>query len=492
MNEGNDPPNIPNKDGNTMDTEEANEVNKLQSDLLNRQHILSNFQLKSVGGFNLGDTSKSMFSFMNTAALNKATVNTEPNPNNMVGDKPIESVNNHKIEPIISGADIYTTVLNKKRRRSPQTRKSTKVSNKQQNISNNALTTKNRFSIFDFKNNEKVNKEVKTVSEKPSPFHVRGEKNTSEIRKWMSELEITDYDIKILFRGHEAKLQVKTVDEYRKIQSFFERKNIPNYTYQLKSARSIRAVIKGLDPRIDSDEIKEALIELNFNPRNVYRSKIKQNITSSVVLVELEPLQGKTHPIFDLKRLLNMVVTVEEPKKNNQPKQCYNCQEFGHTKNRCFLTPVCAICAEKHLTNMCDKDKTDKSAKVCNNCGENHTANWKGCQVYQVLYERLNPKQRREQRIANNQQKRTYHTKNQNPEPNIINGISYANVVTGNKSNKSDESINSSDLIKIIFMMQSNIQALQTNINEMIKKQNMLENSIGEINKMLSNLCKQK
>lgn len=494
MSEGNGPPDIKNNDGNTMDTDEHKDSNVLQSELQDRQHVLSNCQIKSIGGFSFGESSKNLFSFMNTSALNTAalnSLNTKLNPDIMVNDKPIDSDLNQKVTPVISGADIYTTVLSKKRGRSPQTKKSAKVTNKVQKTSKNTLATKNRFSIFDLKNNEKnKQKEEKMVSEKPSPFYVRGEKNTSDIRKWMSELQITDYDIKILFSGHQAKLQVKTVDDYRKIQKFFEVKNIPNYTYQLKSARSVRAVIIGLDPRIDSDEIIQALIDLNFTPRNVYKSKNKKGVASNVVFVELEPCNEKSHPIFELKRLLNMVVSVEEPKKNNQPRQCYNCQEYGHTKNSCFLTPICAICAEKHATNLCDKDKKDTSAKVCNNCGENHTANWKGCQVYQVLYERLNPKQRREQRIANNQQKN--HTKNQNTVPKVIKGISYANVVTGNLSNKNDESINSNDLIKLMLMMQSNIQALQSNISDILKKQNALENSIAEINKMMSKICKQK
>lgn len=60
----------------------------------------------------------------------------------------------------------------------------------------------------------------KTVSEKPTPFYVRDEKNTSNIRKWMSESQIIDYDIKILFQGHEAKIQVKTADEYKNSKLF--------------------------------------------------------------------------------------------------------------------------------------------------------------------------------------------------------------------------------------------------------------------------------
>lgn len=496
MSEGIDPPVTIEDNEHVMDSDDnehdinsgdTNDVKVLQSELVNRQHILSNWQLNSIGGFEFSDKTKvNPFSL---EAINKMVNDTtKKNDNN---DNKQDEQN---IIPTISGADIYSTVVRKKRKRSPTKIKKTLTKDiKQKEEHTNATTTKNRFSIFNLVNNSRPNGEKeKVILEKPTPFHIRGEKNTEEIRKWMSELQITNYDIKVLFRGHEAKLQAKTIEDYRKIQNFFEQNKVPNYTYQLKSARSVRAVIKGLDPRIESVEIKNALNDLNFKPRNVFKVKNKNGYQSSVTLIELEPTKesAKTHPIFDLKRLLNMVITVEEPKKNNQPKQCFNCQEYGHTKNRCFLAPICAICSDKHLTNQCDKDKNDKSAKLCNNCGENHTANWKGCKVYQVLLERLNPKQRREQRTANNIQRNKLSTANQFRDLNVIKGTTYANVVSGKVNN--DESVNVNDLVKLMFAMQTNMQALQSNISEMITKQNMLENSIMAINETLNKISKRK
>jgi len=81
-----------------------------------------------------------------------------------------KSDTNQNAAPTISGADIYTTVLSKKRRRSPQARKAVK----DQKVSNK-LTTKNRFSIFNFQNKEnQQNKVEEKISEKPTPFYVRG------------------------------------------------------------------------------------------------------------------------------------------------------------------------------------------------------------------------------------------------------------------------------------------------------------------------------
>src|SRR6202012_5853264 len=208
MNEGNDPPDI-NRVG-IMDTDDVgdNANNELQRQLLERQQDLTNFELKSI---NFSDAIPPNFNFMQNPTINLLKPNL-----NVTDKKTVKSDKDNIVEPTISGADIYTTVLSKKRRRSPISRKILKVPSKVQKASKNTLTTTNRFNIFNLKNkNETVkNKEEKTLIEKPTPFYVRGEKNTSEIRKWMHDLQITDYDIKVLFHGHEAKLQVNTIDNY--------------------------------------------------------------------------------------------------------------------------------------------------------------------------------------------------------------------------------------------------------------------------------------
>ena len=47
--------------------------------------------------------------------------------------------------------------------------------------------------------------------------------------------------------------------------------------------------------------------------------------------------------------------------------QCYHCQKFGHTKDRCpekNASPVCGFCASSHVSLDCP----DKSTLKCANC----------------------------------------------------------------------------------------------------------------------------
>lgn len=85
---------------------------------------------------------------------------------------------------------------------------------------------------------------------------------------------------------------------------------------------------------------------------------------------------------------MNRRVFIDEPRKRQGPVQCINCQEFDHTKSYCKLQAVCVICAELHNTADCRKPKGDKTCRKCSNCGENHTANFRGCPVYLAIKNR--------------------------------------------------------------------------------------------------------
>ncbi|KAI5719422.1 hypothetical protein M8J76_009912 [Diaphorina citri] len=103
-----------------------------------------------------------------------------------------------------------------------------------------------------------------------------------------------------------------------------------------------------------------------------------------VVSVYLDRKHDKNKEIFDLSRFMNCVVSVEPKKKSHHIPQCTKCQRYGHTKNYCKLSPRCLFCSLPHPSSECEKKKED-TIKVCANCGENHTANFKGCAYYSEL-----------------------------------------------------------------------------------------------------------
>lgn len=396
-----------------------------------------------------------------------------------------DNQSNRTEDSVDTGFQIYS---NLKRRRSPKTE--TNIP-KGKYVKTNETVTKNRFELLDKANDARNTSNDK--KEKPTPIYIRGVLNTIEIWNWMLKLKVKDFDIKILRKGQEAKLQLSSVENYKSTQTFLQANKVPHYTYQLKSARAVRAVIKGLDPRIEPAQIIVALKELQINARSVHNILKRNKEPTSLFIVELEPDINKVkghHPIFDLKRLLHMVITVEEPMNKKEPKQCYNCQEFGHTKNMCQLDAICVICAERHRTNECKKNKDDPTAKKCNNCGENHTSNWKGCQIYQTFLERMNPKQRREQRMAKNQQK--LDLSKPIVTPMVQPGLSYAQAAASSIDSNNGMPMATSDIVKLMFMMQTNINTMQVNITQMIKKQSEMEDVIQGMSTMINNFINKK
>lgn len=191
----------------------------------------------------------------------------------------------------------------------------------------------------------------------------------------------------------ETKIVVYTEENYRKISKYLtdEKKNF--YTYQLKSSKGLMVVVKGIESSVQPEEIKEALEELGYKIKNVVNIFNRDKIPQPMFRVELEPdnrkfKRNETHPIYTLQYLIHRRISVEEPHKRNSPVQCSNCQEFGHTRTYCTLRTVCVVCGELHHSSQCEAIKNG-SKKSCSNCGENHTANYRGCKVYKTLLKRL-------------------------------------------------------------------------------------------------------
>ena len=151
--------------------------------------------------------------------------------------------------------------------------------------------------------------------------------------------------------------------------------------------------------------------------------------------VELEPEALKTkgkHQMYNLRYLLYRRVVVEEPHIRKPVLQCTNCQEFGQLRNYCKLPAVCIICAKLHSTANCQHDKTKPEVKKCGNCGENHTANYRGCAVYKTLFQKMTPRQRAEQQFLN----KIYKNPNEQREVSATTNphISYAEALKGTSS----------------------------------------------------------
>ena len=115
------------------------------------------------------------------------------------------------------------------------------------------------------------------------------------------------------------------------------------HTYQLKTNKSYKAVIRGLHLKTNTDKINEELAKIGHRARsinNINKYDTKQPLP--LFLVELEP-RNNNKDIYDIEKLLNTIVKVEPTRNKKDIPQCIRCQRYGHTKNYCNRTPACVF-----------------------------------------------------------------------------------------------------------------------------------------------------
>ena len=179
-----------------------------------------------------------------------------------------------------------------------------------------------------------------------------------------------------------------------------------------------------------SVEITELKTEIEKHGHEVIRiSNIRQNMTQKplpLFLVEIKTSENNKQ-IYEINKLLNLIVGFEPPLRKQEIPQCTECQEYRHTKNYCNKVSVCVKYAKNHLTKDCHiKEKTTEVK--CAYCDNNHPSRYKGCIVRKQLQQKLFPTLR-EMRINHNLNTNV----NKVHSDNVVSAnVSYAQATAGN------------------------------------------------------------
>lgn len=259
---------------------------------------------------------------------------------------------------------------------------------KQKNSPEFGIPTRNSFELLDTEPTDKTNNTDKAYVPKPEPIFVTGVINVNSLKVVLNNfLKSELYFMTTLRSGHVIKIIPKDIQTYKTIRENFIANNISHYTYQLKSERAYRVVLRGLHASENTKEISKELLEIGHEVRQIVN--IRHRATKEplpVFYVDLEP-KPNNKAIFDVKYLNNMKITFEAPYKKKEIIQCKRCQRFGHSKNQCFRPYRCVKCGSAHPTTTCTK-KPDTEA-TCANCDEKHPASYKGCKMYKQYRERI-------------------------------------------------------------------------------------------------------
>ncbi|KAI4483420.1 hypothetical protein M0802_013413 [Mischocyttarus mexicanus] len=249
----------------------------------------------------------------------------------------------------------------------------------------------NSFNLLEdsaeIQNNTEKQEETKSV--KPPPIYIEAEVIDPLLELLDETAGRNNYIIKQL-KDNQVKVQTSTPDTFRKVVSALKNKNAGYHTYQEKSEKSYKIVIRGLHPKSNTVKIINVLDKLGHKVRsinNITKFDTKQPLP--LFFIELAP-QDNNKNIYEINNLLNTIIKIEPPKTKRDIPQCTRCQAYGHTKNYCNRNPACVKCAQKHLTTHCPQVGRIEKV-ICVNCNGNHPANYKGCQTRKLLQQKLFP-----------------------------------------------------------------------------------------------------
>lgn len=268
--------------------------------------------------------------------------------------------------------------------------------------------------------------------EKPPPIFINNLKNINPV---LTELKsICKSPFKHLTIDKKLKLTLETIDDYRNTINYLQKSNAEYHSFQLKSDKSFRVVIRGLHPSCEVESMMDELKALGFKPKQMV--PVHHPVTKAplpLFFLDLEP-NDNNEKIYTLPTLYYCKIKVEPPKPRRTVIQCLRCQAYGHSKNYCSNRPKCVKCDDDHPTDKCIKPANQPPK--CVNCKGEHTASYRGCPLHKELQRNprvTKPAQNHNPKSTNSVKIPTFQDdiRNYSSYPNIesVKDKSYANAV---------------------------------------------------------------
>lgn len=265
------------------------------------------------------------------------------------------------------------------------------------------VSTSNRFdSLGEEQVESKINEagNVYKKVEKAPPIFVSGVENIGPLYKLLDVEAKDNYTLKILY-NNQVKIQLGTLEKYIPVTEALKAKNTEFHTYQQKKDRSFKVVLRGIHASADINDLKQEIEAHNHKVLRITNMQNSTKVPLHLFLVELEP-KDNNKDIYKIRNLNHSIITFEQQYKKRDIPQCSRCQAYGHTKNFCNKTPNCVKCLQKHFAKDCPRKEKGPGVKCCN-CGGDHPANYKGCEIRKQLLQKMYPALRNKQ-LTNNQQ----------------------------------------------------------------------------------------
>ncbi|XP_065076130.1 uncharacterized protein LOC135699745 [Ochlerotatus camptorhynchus] len=316
------------------------------------------------------------------------------------------------------------------------------------------------------------------------------------------------FSLQIGRRG-ECRVLAETLDGFKCLLKYLTEKKHNFFTYDTKTERVFKVVMKGLPSGESLDQIKDELAKLlGVVPLQVIKMKMKSRpgdsrngISNDFYLVHF-----KSSELNNLKALekaslmLHVRVKWEHFRKTGgnfqNLTQCRKCQGWGHGTKNCYMPAKCMNCGDSsHAKDDCPVKEDPKKFK-CSNCGENHKSNFWECKTRKaILQSRSNRQVGNAPRFrpgtnssaVNNGQRGTNSTfvpvgTNISPASNVssvpsplaannvqrVNGATYAAIAAGRNQNTNQRSNGNFDNFDLGSITAPKMEFLQNSLIDMI------------------------
>lgn len=273
-----------------------------------------------------------------------------------------------------------------------------------------------------------------------------------------------------MLNNEQVKVNVEDPDEYKNLTKILSGSNYSWHTYENKQTRPIRVVAKKLHYSCKPERIIEDLRNMGFEIiEAVNMLKTKDKTPLSLFMLTFQNSEN-IKKIYEIKEILGMKVDIETLRKSKLIPQCKKCQAFGHTQRFCNREQRYVKCAVKHPSKDCSKSKQIQLKYA--NCGENHPANYRGCEVAKKLQTMRNEALKK--RINNNMQP--------------IKEIGFADVVQGKTFSQAVQGTNAMDnkLLNNDKMQDNN--NVTSSLAKLVEKLDNLEKNFSEQGELLNGI----
>jgi hypothetical protein len=224
--------------------------------------------------------------------------------------------------------------------------------------------------------------EVDNSVQKVPPIYISG---ITSYEKLIASIKAiaNGVDFKCKSTRDEVIVHPSTPTLYRSLVHSLKKDNVQFHTFQLPEDRVHRVVLRGIHHSTPTESIRDALLEKGYDVKNVSNVISRDKFPLPLFFLDFDRKSTCIESIYKLTTLLHSIVSVEELRRHKAVVQCTRCQRFNHTKAFCNHQARCVKCAGNHHTSECQKNRVDPA--TCALCGNQHTANYRGCMVFQDL-----------------------------------------------------------------------------------------------------------